>query len=96
MPLADATTSAHHKNLIWILVRRHDIANQNTSAWTGFNIKTRDHMVISADKIGYLSTINAPPAELSTVHEVLCRSVSIQQHLQLEKIAVIMDQASQL
>jgi len=55
-------------------------------------IKTRDNYAVSVDKIGYFTTINTPPTELSTVHDLRCRSVSIQQELQLENIAVNMGQ----
>ena len=40
-----------------------------------------------------MPTINAPATELSTVQEILILSISIQQHLGVDKIAVIMDQA---
>ncbi|KAG1693954.1 A disintegrin and metalloproteinase with thrombospondin motifs adt-1 [Nymphon striatum] len=62
-------------------------------SWTEFNIRTRDNGTVKPDKVGYLPTINAPATELSTVQELLSRSVFIQQHPSLDKIAVIMDQA---
>ncbi|KAG1660989.1 putative ATP-dependent RNA helicase DDX46 [Nymphon striatum] len=62
-------------------------------SWTEFNIRTRDNVTVKPDKVGYLPTINAPATELSTVQELLSQSVFIQQHLSLDKIAVIMDQA---
>ena len=49
--------------------------------------------MVKPDKVGYLPTINAPATELSTVQEILILSISIQQHLGVDKIAVIMDQA---
>ncbi|KAG1652132.1 Organic cation transporter protein [Nymphon striatum] len=55
--------------------------------------RTRDNVTVKPDKVGYLPTINAPATELSTVQELLSQSVFIQQHLSLDKIAVIMDQA---
>ena len=50
-------------------------------------------MPVKADKVGYLPTINAPVTELSTVQEILSQSVTIQNQLGLDKIAVIMNQA---
>ncbi len=67
--------------------------DQVTSSWTGFNIKTRDVIEVSADTVRYLPTINAPATELSTVQEVLNQSVTIQQSLSLPSIAVVFDQA---
>jgi len=93
MPFKDASTSAHQRNYIWLLVRMHDIHNQIIPSWTGFNIQTRDNVSVSKDTVGYLPTINAPPSDLSTVQEILCKSVSICQSLELDKICVVMDQA---
>ncbi|KAG1676877.1 Selenocysteine lyase [Nymphon striatum] len=67
---------------------------QVIGSWTEFNIRTRDNVTVKPDKVGYLPTINAPATELSTVQELLSQSVFIQQHLSLDKIAVIMDQTA--
>ena len=89
----DAVRSSRQRNLLWVLVRLHESANQTISSWTGFNILTRDQVGVSADKIGYLPTINAPATEISTAQEILRNAVSIQETLSLERIAVVADQA---
>ncbi|KAG1651429.1 hypothetical protein GQR58_027101 [Nymphon striatum] len=93
VPLADATERSRQNNFLWVITRLHDTVNQTVSSWTGFNIRTRDNVTVKPDKVGYLPTINAPATELSTVQELLSQSVFIQQHLSLDKIAIIMDQA---
>ena len=40
-------------------------------AWTGFNIKTRDQIVILESAIGYLDTIDASATDPRTAYEVL-------------------------
>jgi hypothetical protein len=91
--LEDALNSSRQCNLLWILVRLHDSAQQKISSWTGFNIQTRDVFTACTDRVGYLPTINAPATEISTAHEILCRALSIQESLSLDKIAVVADQA---
>ena len=93
VPLSDAVQRAGQNNVLWIITRLHDNVNQTVSSWTGFNIKTRDNVAVKSDKVGYLPTINSPATELKTVQEILSQSVSIQEQLGLDKIAVIMDQA---
>jgi hypothetical protein len=92
-PLEDALSQSNKQNLLWILARLHDAAHQKISAWTGFNILTRDDINVEVDTIGYLPTINAPATEISTAHEILCRALAIQQYLSLENIVVVADQA---
>jgi len=58
--LTDAMKSARQKNLLWTITRLHDTVNQNASSWNGFNIKTRNNVLVKPDKVGYLPTINAP------------------------------------
>ena len=67
--------------------------NQSISSWTGFNILTRDDVIVTEDNIGYLPTINAPATKMSTVHAVLNQSLSIMKSLQLSKIVCVFDQA---
>ena len=81
------------KNHVWTLVRQQDTANQCISSWTGFNILTRDKIVITQDKIRYLPTINATATELSTVHEVLRHCLEICNQLNLEATTYVFDQA---
>ena len=63
------------------------------SAWTGFNIQTRDHIEVSKDTVGYLPTINAPATKLSTVHEILEQAIKIMRALNLDEIVCAFDQA---
>ena len=90
--VTETITTAENKNLLWIIAQAHDSAHQ-ISSWTGFNIRTRNNLTVAADTVGYLPTINAPATNISTVYEILCQSVAIQRQLELEKIAVVMDQA---
>ena len=71
LPLEDIMDRTRQKNLLWLLAHLHDTENQMVSSWIGFSIKTRDDVMVKLDKVGYLSTINAPSAELSTVQEIL-------------------------
>lgn len=93
LPFEDATRSACQRNLLWILVRLHETSRQTTSSWTGFNIQTRGQVEVSADKVGYLPTINAPVTDISTAQEILCNALSTQETLSLKNIAVVADQA---
>ena len=60
-----------NKNLMWILARQANSECQTTPGWTGFNIRTRDQVSVSEDVVEYLSTINAPATELTTVFEIV-------------------------
>ena len=53
----------------------------------------RNKVEVRQDSVGYLPTINAPATNMSTVHEVLVRSVKIKDTLQLKSIVVVLDQA---
>ena len=83
------------KNMIWIVAREEktSVQKQTMPSWTGFNIKTRDLILVSQDSIGYLLTINAPATELSTVLEILNRPEAIRKKLQIATIVLVMDQA---
>ena len=61
--------------------------------WTGFNIKTRDHIVIVESVISYLDTIDADATDLRTAYEVLSRSCEIKDRLQLKAVVCVFDQA---
>ena len=74
-------------------MRLHADAKQKVSGWTGFNISVRNKVEVRQDSVGYLPTINAPATNMSTVHEVLVRSVKIKDTLQLKSIVVVLDQA---
>lgn len=87
------TQLARKKNLIWVLARLPQQEEQPISSWTGFNILTRDKLVVIPNNIGYLPTINAPATQMATVKEVLNQSLKIMQQLGLKKIVCVFDQA---
>lgn len=58
-----------------------------------FNISVRNEVDVCQDNVGYLSTTSAPATNMSTVHEVLVRSLKIKDALQLKSIVVVLDQA---
>ncbi len=92
----DSQEEAHAalmKNVVWSLLRQHDSTNQTVSSWTGLNIKTRSNVPVSADRIGYLPTINAPATQLSTVFEILNQANQIKEALHLPSIVFVFDQA---
>ena len=66
--LGEVKKEAQIKNHVWTLVRQQDISNQCISSWTGFNILTREKVIISQDKRGYLPTVKTLATDLSTVH----------------------------
>ena len=66
---------------------------ETVSSWTGFNILTRNEVIVEEDSVGYLPTINAPATQMSTVSEVMNQSLNIMQPLQLQKIVCVFDQA---
>ena len=61
--------------------------------WTGFNIKTRDHVVIVESIINYLGTVDAAVTDLRTAYEVLSRGCEIKDRLQLKAVVCVFDQA---
>ena len=89
----EALENARRKILLWVLVRLHADARQKVSGWTDFNISVRNKVEVHQHSVGYLPTINAPATNMSTVHEVLVRSVEIKDMLQLKSIVVVLDQA---
>ena len=58
--------------------------------WTGFNIKTRDHIVIVESVISYLDTIDAAATDLRTAYEVLSRGCEIKDKLQLKAVVCVL------
>ena len=89
----EAARLAHRKNMVWVLVRQTQMDNQTVPGWTGFNICTRDQVLVSEDNVGYLPTINAPATELTTVFEILKQSEQIREELLLKTVVVVLDQA---
>jgi len=85
--------NARRKTLLWILVRLHAQVSQKVSGWTGYNILVRNEIDVRQDNIRYLPTIDAPATSLSTVHEILVRSLKIKEALGLKSIVLVFDQA---
>ena len=54
---------------------------------------TRSHLKVEEDVVGYLPTINAPATDMSMVQEIHRSALKIMSSLQLENIAVVLDQA---
>ena len=96
-PLELSSTEAFNysvlKNRVWSFVRQTDTNAQKIPPWTGFNIKTRNQIIVSQDSIGYLATINAPATNMTTVNEILNRSLKIMEALNLKEIVCTFDQA---
>ena len=67
--------------------------NQKVSGWTGYNILVCNEIEARQDNIGYLPTIDAPVTSMSTVHEILVRSQTIREALELKSIVLVFDQA---
>lgn len=53
----------------------------------------RNEIEVRQDNIGYLPTIDAPATGMSTVNEILVRSLKIKEALQLKSIVLVFDQA---
>jgi len=87
LPENNAALKASQKNHLRMIAWEQETDNQTIASWTGFNIQTRRDIVISQDTVGYLPTINAPATEMATVQEIIYQSLNIQ------NIAVVMDQA---
>ena len=81
--------------MIWIVAREEktSVQKQTMPSWTGFNIKTRDLILVSQDSIGYLLTINTPATELSTVLEISNWSEAIRKKIQIDTAVLVMDQS---
>ena len=80
--------------LVWLEVRKlktHPLLL--VSRWTGFNIKTRDHIVIVESVISYLDTIDASATDLRTAYEVLSRGCEVKHRLQWKAVVCVFDQA---
>ena len=60
--------------------------------WTGFNTQLTGN-IPDTSLIGYLPVINSPATDLATVNEMLKRSVSISQRLDVPEIVLVFDEA---
>ena len=49
--------------------------------------------MVAKDSVGYLLTLNAPATDMSTVYQVLTKSLQIKETLRLRNIVVVLDQA---
>ena len=49
--------------------------------------------MVAKDSLGYLPTINAPATDMSTVYQVLTKSLQIKETLSLQSVVVVFDQA---
>jgi len=90
------TTSSLNKDHLWIIARNECASNstyQSVPSWTGFNIRVRSEHIVAADNIAYLTPIDGPATSLSTVWEVLNRSMQIRNQLNLPAVACVFDQA---
>jgi len=90
---AEATAGSLQHNVIWAIIRHQSRMNQVVPSWTGFNIRVRSNHVVEADRIAYLPPIDGPASSLTTVWEVLQRSVKIQKELSLSALVCVFYQA---
>ena len=58
-------------------MRFHAKEKQKGNGCTGFNISVRNKVQVSQNVIGYLPTIDAPPCDMASVHEVMMQSLKI-------------------
>ena len=47
--------------------------------------------MVLKDSVGYLPTLNAPATDVSTVYQVLTKSLQIKDSLRLQSIVVVFD-----
>ena len=78
---------AWKKNLLWLLPFLRSSENETIPIWTGFNILVRNkHHVVAKDSVGYPPTITAPATDMSTVYQVLTKSLQSKETLRLQSI----------
>ena len=75
-------------------MRLHAQMNQKVCGWTGYNILIRNEIQVRQDNIGYLLTTDAPATSITTVNEILVRSLKIKEVLELKSIVLVFDQIS--
>ena len=78
--------------LTWILSCKENI-NYIVPSWTGFNILIRNEMPILHSNIQYLTSIDSPATEMSTVITVLDCCLKIKEQLRSKYIVCAFDQA---
>ena len=74
----------------WILSRKDDI--NVVLSWEGFNILIRNEMAIFHSNIQYLTSVNAPTTEMSTVVTILDSCLKTKEQLRLKYIVCVFDQ----
>jgi hypothetical protein len=89
----DYSKFSNNLNYVWVMARSESSSAQAIPSWTGFNIRSCSDKVVTGDNIVYLTPINASAAQLSTVFEVLQRSIAIKKTLHLAAIPCVFDQA---
>ena len=62
-------------------------------SWTAFNINLQKSNLLQKSLIHYLPVIEYPPTDLAAAKEILCKSVTIADRLQLDEITLVFDQA---
>ena len=72
------------KKYMWTLLRQTDVENKKDPNSTRNKIKTT--------QVSYLSTVNAPPTNLSTVNKILNQTMKIARKLDV-KVVFVFDQA---
>ena len=66
---------------------------QLVPGWTAFNMMLRKNQAPRESIVAYTPTINSSPTELSTVYEILDRSITMGNATGQEDIIVVFDQA---
>lgn len=63
--------------------------------WTGYNtlLNSECHHLPPITTLGYLPVIDTSPTSMDTVHTILKQSIDIADELELDSIALVMDQA---
>ena len=79
-------------NIAWILSRKSSVP-QAIPSWTGINIQIRDNIRPSKCSVGYLECLDFPASDMSTLFEILNRSLAIKDKLKLSAIVCVFDQA---
>ena len=100
--LASSTRGIGETDFMWLLARllSSDSAalgqaecNQKTPSWTAFNAMISRDAVTRPSAVGYLPVLASSPTELSTVYQLLQRSISVCDQLHQDDVVVVVDQA---
>lgn len=87
--------SQFEEHLVMVLTKMNPLQTHTLPGWTGFHImldQTKEEH-IKKSKIGYLPVVSGSPTELSTVNEVLRKSLSIAEELEIDCIVLVFDLA---